>query len=582
MAALSSRLSVTLLLTAIGTTILVPAGLASGSPTSRTMTWLAAGDSYASGAGLPHTTKLCARATGQSKAWATVAATTVTKEGVSVSRPKLVACTGAVSKELFQPTGPTNPAEWTKAMGKFDLVTFSFGGDDVGFPTILESCYQHGSLCNDSTVRARIARFGDTYPTFLQRVAKTVMVSSGNVVVMGYPELLEDPSLWPKTDRDTHQCQGLDVSTSKSIRGWGGDLNATIAKGIASVNALPASPRKNVRFTFINPVSGGGSIGGSTPSLFEPASGTRHELCSQGDEAWLNGASAHLLTRSFHPNETGNIAMGSLTTTTVQGLLAPATPLPTVNDTTQSAQQVESLLKEAGLWSSVSPAAECATVLVSGAQFSEGAAALLIGHSSASGCIKGPFGTFYLIDMRKEISKATQCDCGTQTAFLTQLMAPYMDRQPAVFKLGPSGDLVPAPPATPSSASPAPTTTPQAGTPTLGLDWPNSGGGYGEIKPALVSNGGDPTGVVGTISWTSWGGPQATGMGMSDYVATGQTVAGGTEEQVTIVAFDLGTCGGHPAYQEVEWYFPQDGQTFNTVNALYACMFGYVTPTRTS
>jgi hypothetical protein len=41
---------------------------------------------------------------------------------------------------------------------------------------------------------------------------------------------------------------------------------------------------------------------------------------------------------------------------------------------------------------------------------------------------------------------------------------------------------------------------------------------------------------------------------------------------VTVVAFDLGSCnGGPPAYEEVEWYFPGDGQTFDPNNATNAC-----------
>jgi hypothetical protein len=110
-------------------------------------------------------------------------------------------------------------------------------------------------------------------------------------------------------------------------------------------------------------------------------------------------------------------------------------------------------------------------------------------------------------------------------------------------------------------------------TPTLGANWSGNGGGFGQVRPTLVSNGGDPTGVVGGITWQSWGGPMATGTGTSDYVAPGQTVAGGTQEQVTIVAFDLGQCNGTPAYTAVEWYFPTEGQTFDPSSYENACNY---------
>ena len=37
--------------------------------------------------------------------------------------------------------------------------------------------------------------------------------------------------------------------------------------------------------------------------------------------------------------------------------------------------------------------------------------------------------------------------------------------------------------------------------------------------------------------------------------------------------FDLGTCAGSsaPAYEEVTYYFPEDGQTFNPSDATNAC-----------
>ena len=71
----------------------------------------------------------------------------------------------------------------------------------------------------------------------------------------------------------------------------------------------------------------------------------------------------------------------------------------------------------------------------------------------------------------------------------------------------------------------------------------------------------DPTGVLSGITWRSWGGSRATGTGTSGYVTPSQTVAQGREEPATVVAYDLGSCRGAPAYQQVTWYFPQHGQT---------------------
>ena len=70
--------------------------------------------------------------------------------------------------------------------------------------------------------------------------------------------------------------------------------------------------------------------------------------------------------------------------------------------------------------------------------------------------------------------------------------------------------------------------TPHRGNPVpeLGRVWAPGQEGYGEARPTSISNGGDPTGVVGDIRWTSWGGARATGTGTSTYVSAGQSVAG--------------------------------------------------------
>ena len=102
-----------------------------------------------------------------------------------------------------------------------------------------------------------------------------------------------------------------------------------------------------------------------------------------------------------------------------------------------------------------------------------------------------------------------------------------------------------------------------------------SGSGWGQVEPRAVSNGGDPTGSVGSITWTSWGDAQAVGTGISDYVAANQSVAEGTQESVRMVAFDLGTCQGKYMYQAVEWFFPQHGAAFDPNSFEDICIGAY-------
>jgi hypothetical protein len=122
------------------------------------------------------------------------------------------------------------------------------------------------------------------------------------------------------------------------------------------------------------------------------------------------------------------------------------------------------------------------------------------------------------------------------------------------------------------------TASTQAAVPTLGrvAGVFAQGAGFGQVRPAKIFNGGDPTGLVTHIAWTSWGGSRAVGTGTSDYVGPNQTVATGSEQRATVVAFSLGSCHGKRMYRAVEWYFPQHGQSFSASHYQDICNGSYV------
>jgi hypothetical protein len=139
-----------------------------------------------------------------------------------------------------------------------------------------------------------------------------------------------------------------------------------------------------------------------------------------------------------------------------------------------------------------------------------------------------------------------------------------------------SAAATPAAPATPvASQAPA---TPSAAVPVLGrlAGAFAQGQGFGQVRPTKIFNGGDPTGLVTEVTWSSWGGAQAVGSGMSDYVGAGQSVATGKQKPVTVVAFKLGNCHGTLMYKAVEWYFPKEGQAFNPGQYENVCAGSYV------
>lgn len=99
--------------------------------------------------------------------------------------------------------------------------------------------------------------------------------------------------------------------------------------------------------------------------------------------------------------------------------------------------------------------------------------------------------------------------------------------------------------------------------PRLARVWGPNQTGYGEVRPTEVYNGGDPLGLIQDITWRSWGGSQAIGDGTGFYSEPGQDVAHSHKEPAVIVAFNLGTCDGQPAYKAVDWYFPGKGEQFD-------------------
>ncbi len=112
--------------------------------------------------------------------------------------------------------------------------------------------------------------------------------------------------------------------------------------------------------------------------------------------------------------------------------------------------------------------------------------------------------------------------------------------------------------------------------PILAGPWSMGQKGYGHAKPRTIFNGGDPTGLVKMIHWTSWGGHRATGTGTAEWVGPHQIVAQGQfEKGAKVVLFQLGSCHGRAAYNAIEWYFPSHGQKFSSGTYINACTGTY-------
>ena len=121
------------------------------------------------------------------------------------------------------------------------------------------------------------------------------------------------------------------------------------------------------------------------------------------------------------------------------------------------------------------------------------------------------------------------------------------------------------------------TPIPPPGVPVLGRPaqygpyfWPD---GFGLVAPSGFSFGTGNSTVSG-IKWNSWGTAEAVGTGLAGYVAPGEFSYQATLQTATVVASDLGNCGGQLMYQTVEWYFPEYGGSFNPSRSLNVCTGG--------
>src|SRR5690349_6621048 len=108
--------------------------------------------------------------------------------------------------------------------------------------------------------------------------------------------------------------------------------------------------------------------------------------------------------------------------------------------------------------------------------------------------------------------------------------------------------------------------------PTLGANGGHGQKGFGLVRPASVSLGGDPSGFLTQIHWKSWGGAQAVGIGTGTWVWPGTSVASNRPTAgARVVAFNLGSCRGARSYNAVEWFWPEYDEKFDAKRSISTC-----------
>ncbi len=265
-------------------------------PQRRIGGWAAMGDSYASGQGADDDAGYCAQS---SIASGPTAWDLLTRDGWTVEFGVLVACGGARSSAFDQQwdvyTGGVEPGA--------DVISFSFGGNDIGFSSVIEGCAGWGAFdgCeeDEEELRTRIdAQFDNWRDMYVKAALR--LTAKGQVYVTGYPRLIAEdaPELRCVIPRAAMSKGSADLLGRVAVY-----LDDAIRGAVGAANAELSS--------IADPLNPGSAYGQRVHYISVLGPFTGHEVCSGAPIEYLHAVSK-TEGRSFHPTNTGHRALGRL------------------------------------------------------------------------------------------------------------------------------------------------------------------------------------------------------------------------------------------------------------------------------
>jgi lysophospholipase L1-like esterase len=252
-----------------------PAG--AGAPTS----YVALGDSYTAGPGIPAQTPDSGGCGRSDHNYPHLVAATL-----AVSRFVDVSCGSATTDHMTSPQplpgGLTNGPQLDALTTDVDLVTLGIGGNDIGFGEIILTCAAHSLfLPVTAPCREHYTRQGDELGARIAATAPKVAAvlagireraPSARVLVVGYPVILPDtgPGCWPLVP--------LAVGDVAWLRTVQAQLNTMLAEQAAGAGA-----------TFVDTYTS--SVG--------------HDVCRLPGRKWVEGMIPTSPASPVHPNALG-------------------------------------------------------------------------------------------------------------------------------------------------------------------------------------------------------------------------------------------------------------------------------------
>jgi lysophospholipase L1-like esterase len=235
--------------------------------------YVALGSSYAAGPGIPVLSGgVCTRS---SHNYANLVAAKLKLSLVDAS------CSGATTANVLTMSQGTNPPQIDAVTSDTSLVTFTVGGNDIGYTTTAFSCGMGGACTSHP---ARLASSLATLKTSLTTMVSTIRskAPSAKIVLVTYPRLV------PPT-----ACPALNFSQE------GDQVVGSIGQGLEQVFVEVA---KATHVLLADPY----------------VIGQTHGPCAPADASWIAG---HTVTVGFpyHPTPLGHEEMAALTERALQG-----------------------------------------------------------------------------------------------------------------------------------------------------------------------------------------------------------------------------------------------------------------------
>ncbi|MES5820668.1 SGNH/GDSL hydrolase family protein [Streptomyces sp. RG80] len=257
--------------------------------------YVALGDSYTSGPGIPEQT---GRPAGCDRSDRNYPALVAAELGLEAAEFRDMSCTGAKTTDLDAPQSTddgTNPAQLSALGTATRLVTLGIGGNDIGFSSMLTTCVTAGVLHNavgdltdtsggapceqryedDETAR-KISTAGDRVSRALAEVKRRA--PQADVYVVGYPAILPPAA-------DAASCAG-------AIPLAAGDV-AFLGETERQLNDALRQAARAVEATYVDTY---------TPSVDRDA-------CSPAHTRWIEPLDPAGPVAAVHPNERGERGM---------------------------------------------------------------------------------------------------------------------------------------------------------------------------------------------------------------------------------------------------------------------------------